>query len=54
MDKARGHADVSNVTGLHDVVECLHGLLNRCIVVEAMALENVDVVKLEALQAVLD
>ena len=51
---AGAHADVAHVASLHDVVERLHRLLDRCIIVEPMALKNVNVVELQTLQAVLD
>ena len=51
---ARAHANVADVSRLDDVVERLHRLLDRRIIVEPMALKNVNVVELQTLQAVLD
>lgn len=51
---AAGHSDVSNVSSLDDVVQGLHRFSNRCVFVETMALENIDIVKLEAIQRMLD
>lgn len=41
--KARRHADVSDLAGLDDVVQRLHGLLDRRLGVKSVALEQVDV-----------
>jgi hypothetical protein len=46
----RAHPDVSDVAGLDDVMEGLHGLLNGGIWVETMALQDIDVVQLKSLQ----
>lgn len=51
---ARAHADVAYVASLHDIMESLHSLFNGCVVVEPVALEHVDVVELQALQARFD
>ena len=46
---AAAHADVPYLAALNDIVQRLHRLLDGCLVVEAMALQQVDVVDLEAL-----
>lgn len=48
------HADVPRVPGLDDVVQGLHGFGDGCVIVEPVALEDVDVVELEALEGVFD
>lgn len=51
---ATGHSNVASITGFDNIVERLHGLCDRCIRVEPMALKDIDVIKLEALQRTLD
>lgn len=51
---ARAHADIANIARLHDIMQCLHRLLDRRIIIEAMAPVQVDVIQLEALQTSLD
>jgi hypothetical protein len=50
----RAHPDVPDVAGLDDVVEGLHGLLDRGVWIEAMALQDIDVVQLESLERCFD
>lgn len=51
---ARAHADIANIARLHDIMQCLHRLLDGREIIEAMAPVQIDVVQLEALQASLD
>lgn len=46
---ATRHADVTGITGFDDVVQGLHGFGDGGVVVEAVALEDIDVVELQAL-----
>ena len=41
---ATAHPDVPNQTGLNYIMQCLHRLLDGSVVVEPMALKDVDVV----------
>ena len=50
---AATHANVSRVSRLDNVVQSLHRLLNRCVRVETVALQNIDVVELETLERLL-
>ena len=50
---AAAHADVPNLAALDDIMQCLHRFLNRCIIVKAMALQEIDVVELETPERVL-
>ena len=51
---ATGHADVARVSGLDHVVQRLHGLGDGGIIVEAVALKDVDIVELKTLQGPLN
>ena len=44
--EAAAHANVPHFSALDDVVQRLHGLLNGCVIIEAMALQYVHKVKL--------
>ena len=48
---ARAHADVAHEPGAHDVVQRVHRLRDGRARVEAVALQHVDVLELQALQA---
>jgi hypothetical protein len=50
----RAHPDVADLSGLDDVVKRRHGLLDRSFLVEAVALEDVDVVESEASEGLVD
>jgi hypothetical protein len=50
---AATHANVSRVSRLDHVVQSLHRLLDRCVIIETVALQNVDVVELETLERLL-
>jgi hypothetical protein len=52
--KAAAHADVSHVASFHDIVQSPHCLLDRSVLIEPMALQNVDVVELQSLERLLD
>jgi hypothetical protein len=54
ISPARRHADVAYIACLHYVVKSLHSFFDGSIVIKTMALEDIDVVKLEALQAMFD
>lgn len=41
---AIGHPDVSYIAGLDEVMERVHRLCHQCVGVEAVALEDVDIV----------
>ena len=51
---ATAHADIPDLPTLHDIMQRLHRLLDGRVIVEAVALEDVDVVQLQALQRILD
>lgn len=51
---ATRHPNVPRISSLDDIVQSLHRLGNRGIVVESMALEDIDIVELEALKRVFD
>jgi hypothetical protein len=51
---AGAHPDVPHIPSLYDIVERLHGLLNRRIRVEAVALQKVNVIQLEPLERSFD
>jgi hypothetical protein len=51
---ARRHADVTHVSRLNNIVQRLHRFFNGCIVIKPVALKNIDIVKLEAPERVLD
>jgi hypothetical protein len=51
---AARHPDVPSISCLYHIVKGLHGLLDRRVVVKAVALEDVDIVELESLERVLD
>lgn len=48
------HTDVSNFTRSHHVVERLHRLLNRGLIVESMELEHIDIIQLQSLERIID
>ena len=50
----RGRADIERLAGAHDVVERLQRLLHRRIRIEAMDLIEVDVIRAEPLQRMID
>lgn len=49
----RAHPDVPDVASLYHIVECLHGFLDGRVIVEAMKLQDVDVIKLETSEGML-
>ena len=51
---AATHTDIPNLAALDDVVQRLHGLLDRRLIVKAMALQQVDVVEPKALKRVVN
>lgn len=51
---AAAHPDVPHPSGLNDVVQRAHRLFDRSVVVESVALEDIDVVELQSGQRVLD
>ena len=50
---AATHAYVPNVSRFDYIMQSLHRLLNRRIRIEAVALQDVDIIKLEAFQGLL-
>jgi hypothetical protein len=51
---AATHSDVSCITSLDDIMECLHGLFDWSIGVESMALKYIDVFEVKTLQGFFD
>jgi hypothetical protein len=51
---ATTHPYVPDETRLHDIVQCIHRLLDWRVFVKSMALNNIHVVELEPLERVLD
>lgn len=51
---ATAHSDMSHISRFDHIVKRLHGLFDRRIVVEAVTLEEINVVELESLERVLD
>lgn len=51
---AARHANVARIPRLHDIMQRLHRLLDRRFIIEAVALEDVDIVELQALERRLD
>lgn len=51
---ARAHSDVADVARFDHIVQSLHSFLDRGLIIEAMALKDVDIVEIESLQASLD
>lgn len=51
---ARAHSNVANVARFDNIVQSLHRFFDRCLRVEAMALEDVNVVEIEPFQTSLD
>ena len=47
---ATAHAIVSDVSRFHNVVQSLHGLIDQRIGIEAMALQDVDIIMLQTLK----
>jgi hypothetical protein len=47
---AGAHPDIPHIPSLYDIVERLHGLLNRRVGVKAVALQKVNVIQLEPLE----
>ena len=48
------HPNASGVSRLHNVVQSLHGLLDRCIGIEAVALQDAGIIKLHTLKRFLE
>lgn len=48
------HSNIPHRTRLHDVMQSLHGLFDGRLIIEAVALQDIDVVKLKAVQRVFD
>lgn len=51
---AGAHPDIANIARFDDVVQSLHRLLNRCLGVEAVTLQDIDVFKIKPFQASLN
>ena len=51
---ARAHADVANVSGLYDIMESLHRLFDGSVVIESVALQEINVIELETLEGCFD
>ena len=51
--EAATHAYVPDVSRLDNIMQSLHRLLDRCVRIEAVALQDVDVFKLETIQRLL-
>lgn len=51
---ARAHSDVADVARSDNIVQSLHSFLDWGPVIEAMTLEDVDIVEIESLQTSLD
>lgn len=51
---AAGHPDVTRIASFDDVVQSVHGLSSRRILVKAMALEDIDVIELESFKRMFD
>lgn len=43
VGETRAHPNIADVSGLDDIVQRLHCLFDRSVVVEAVALEEIDV-----------
>ena len=46
---ATAHTDIPDPARLHHIVQSLHGLFDGRVIVEAVALEDIDIVELQAL-----
>ena len=50
---AAAHAYIPDMSRFDDVMQGLHRLFNRCLRIEAMALQHIDVVELQAFERLL-
>ena len=50
---AATHAYVPDISRLDNIMQSLHRLLNRCVRIKAVALQDVDIVELETFQRLL-